>query len=115
MLTVVGLPIVINNREMVLACEITIYDSRFVVRDRNGESIWENDRPIPRVPRSATTACRFANEKELSGTLAREVLCGFAQVLPFQDSKAPHHLFFVLPELTIKTFEIMQDSQIIVL
>jgi len=36
-MSVVGMPIVISHREMVLAREITTGDSVFVVRDRNGE------------------------------------------------------------------------------
>jgi len=36
-ISVVGMPIVISHREMVLAREITTGDSVFVVRDRNGE------------------------------------------------------------------------------
>jgi hypothetical protein len=44
--TVVGMPIVINHREMVLAREVLIGGSVFTVRDRNGEPMWEMDRPI---------------------------------------------------------------------
>jgi len=50
MLSVVGTPIVINQREMVLAREITINGSVFVVRDRNGEPKWQMDRPIQMDP-----------------------------------------------------------------
>jgi hypothetical protein len=50
MVTVVGMPIVISLREMVLAREITIDGSVFVVRDRNGEPMWEMDRPIQMDP-----------------------------------------------------------------
>lgn len=50
MVTVVGMPIVIDHREMVLAREIKIGDSVFVVRDRNGEPMWDMDRPIQMDP-----------------------------------------------------------------
>jgi hypothetical protein len=50
MVTVIGMPIVISHREMVLAREITIDGSVFVVRDRNGEPLWEMDRPIQMDP-----------------------------------------------------------------
>jgi len=49
-ISVVGMPILINLREMVLAREITIGGSVFVLRDRNGEPIWEMDRPIQLDP-----------------------------------------------------------------
>jgi hypothetical protein len=50
MLSVVGMPIVIDQREMVLAREITIKGFVFVVRDRNGEPMWQMDRPIQMDP-----------------------------------------------------------------
>jgi hypothetical protein len=50
MLSVVGMPIVISQREMVLAREITIKGFIFVVRDRNGEPMWQMDRPIQMDP-----------------------------------------------------------------
>jgi hypothetical protein len=53
-ITVVGMPIVISHREMVLAREITIGDSVFVVRDRNGEPMWDRDRPVQMDPDAAT-------------------------------------------------------------
>jgi hypothetical protein len=50
LVTVVGMPIVISNREMVLAREITIRGSVFLVRDRNGQPRWKIDRPIQMDP-----------------------------------------------------------------
>lgn len=50
MVTVVGMPIFLSDREMVLAREITIGGSVFVVRDRNGEPMWEMDRSIQMDP-----------------------------------------------------------------
>jgi hypothetical protein len=54
MISVVGMPIVISHREMVLAREITTGDSVFVVRDRNGEPMWDRDRPIQMDPNAGT-------------------------------------------------------------
>jgi len=53
-ISVVGMPIVISHREMVLAREITTGDSVFVVRDRNGEPMWDRDRPIQMDPDAGT-------------------------------------------------------------
>ena len=50
MISVVGMPIVISQREMVLAREITIGGFVFVVRDRNGEPMWQMDREIQMDP-----------------------------------------------------------------
>src|SRR5262245_33896065 len=50
LITVIGMPIVISHREMVLAREITIGGSVFVVRDRNGQPMWEKNRPIQMDP-----------------------------------------------------------------
>jgi hypothetical protein len=50
LVTVIGMPIVISPREMVLAREITMGDSVFVVRDRNGHPMWDRDRPIEMDP-----------------------------------------------------------------
>jgi hypothetical protein len=50
MVTVVGMPVVVDNREMVLAREITRGGSVFRVRDRNGQPMWEKDRPIEMDP-----------------------------------------------------------------
>ena len=44
--TVVGMPVVLNHREMVLAREVVIGGSVFTIRDRNGEPMWEMDRPV---------------------------------------------------------------------
>ena len=49
-ISVVGMPIVISQREMVFAREITIGGFVFVVRDRNGEPMWQMDRPIQMDP-----------------------------------------------------------------
>ena len=53
-ITVIGMPIVISHREMVLAREITAGDSVFVVRDLNGEPMWDRDRPIQMDPEAGT-------------------------------------------------------------
>jgi hypothetical protein len=56
MVTVVGMPIVISNRDMVLAREITMRGSVFVVRDRTGQPRWRIDRPIQMDPEVGDTS-----------------------------------------------------------
>ena len=46
MVTVMGMPIIMNNREMVLAREITRRGYVLRVRDRNGLPQWQVNRPI---------------------------------------------------------------------
>ncbi len=48
--TVAGVLIVVRQREIVLARQVTIGDYVFVVRDRNGQPIWDMDRPIQMDP-----------------------------------------------------------------
>jgi hypothetical protein len=58
--TVVGMPVVIGNREMVIAREITRTGAVFVARDRNGHPLWEKNRPVqmdPEVGNSGIPAC----------------------------------------------------------
>jgi hypothetical protein len=50
MVTVVGMPVVIKDRVIVLAREIRNKSSVFVVRDRNGQPMWKMDRPIQMDP-----------------------------------------------------------------
>jgi hypothetical protein len=50
MVTVVGMRVVLSTREMVLARVITLGGSIFVVRDRNGEPMWDMDRPVQMDP-----------------------------------------------------------------
>jgi hypothetical protein len=47
---VVGMPVVIGNRETVLAREIRRNGSVFVIRDRSGLPIWEAGRPVEMDP-----------------------------------------------------------------
>jgi hypothetical protein len=56
MVAVVGMPIVISNRDMVLAREITMRGSVFVVRDRSGQPRWKIDRPIQMDPEVGDTS-----------------------------------------------------------
>jgi hypothetical protein len=49
--TVVGMLVVFGDRQIVLAREITNNGSVFVVRDRNGQPLWEMDRPIQMDPK----------------------------------------------------------------
>lgn len=51
MVTVIGMPVVFADRQMVLAREIRKDGFVFVVRDRNGEPLWETDRPIQMDPK----------------------------------------------------------------
>jgi len=44
--TVIGMPITIDGRAMVLTREIRAGDRLFVARDRNGESMWDPNRPV---------------------------------------------------------------------
>jgi hypothetical protein len=55
MVTVVGMPLVISNREMILAREIIGTGSVFVVRDRNGQPMWEMNRPVQMDPEVGET------------------------------------------------------------
>ena len=50
MLTVTGMPIVMNGRDVVLAREIRSTNGVLVVRDPMGLPLWENDRPIEMDP-----------------------------------------------------------------
>ena len=55
LVTVVGMPIVMSNREMVLAREITKRGTIFLVRDRNGHPLWNMNRPIQMDPEVGDT------------------------------------------------------------
>ena len=44
--TVIGMPIIENERQVVLAREISSMNAVLVVRDRFGLPLWEHDRPI---------------------------------------------------------------------
>jgi hypothetical protein len=48
--TVIGMPVVINNREVILAREITVTGSVFKMRDQNGRRLREMDRTIEMDP-----------------------------------------------------------------
>ncbi len=50
MLTVTGMPMVMNGRDVVLAREIRSTNGVLVVRDPMGLPLWENDRPIEMDP-----------------------------------------------------------------
>ena len=50
MLTVTGMPIVMNGRDVVLAREIRSANGVLVLRDPMGLPLWENDRPIQMDP-----------------------------------------------------------------
>ena len=46
MVTVIGMPIMLNDREAVLARKVSRLKGVLVVRDRFGLPLWEKDRPI---------------------------------------------------------------------
>jgi hypothetical protein len=60
MVTVIGVPLTLLGREAVLAREIRCTKSVFVVRDRNGEPMWDADRPIQMDPdRTESVLCEM--------------------------------------------------------
>jgi hypothetical protein len=50
LVTVVGMPVILSGREMVLAREVTKTGSILVVRDRKGRPVWHKDRVIEMDP-----------------------------------------------------------------
>ena len=46
MVTVIGMPVVMKERQVVLAREVSSMNGVLVVRDRVGLPLWEKDRPI---------------------------------------------------------------------
>jgi hypothetical protein len=60
--TVIGVPVVINERDVVLAREVSSMRGVLVVRDRMGLPLWEKDRPVPMDPERRI---RFEEECEL--------------------------------------------------
>ena|SRR5437867_1887791 len=50
MLTVTGMPIMMNGREVVLAREVRSMDGVLIVRDPMGRPLWESDGPIQMDP-----------------------------------------------------------------
>jgi hypothetical protein len=50
MITVVGMPLARNGRDIVRAREVRTMTSVLVVRDRNGYPMWETNRPVQMDP-----------------------------------------------------------------
>jgi hypothetical protein len=50
MVTVIGVPIVMNERQVLLAREIRTMNGDFVVRDDEGTPLWETNRPMHMDP-----------------------------------------------------------------
>jgi hypothetical protein len=50
MVSVVGVPSMLREREVVLAREVRCNRGVFIIRDRNGGPMWEPDRPIQMDP-----------------------------------------------------------------
>jgi hypothetical protein len=46
MVTVIGMPVVMKERQVVLAREVSSMNGVLIVRDRVGLPLWEKDRPI---------------------------------------------------------------------
>ena len=62
MVTVVGMPAVVKNREVVLAREVRTMNSVLVVRDYNGQPMWQTDRPLQMDPEhrdDGVRVCRY--------------------------------------------------------
>ena len=59
--TVVGMPVVMQNREVVLAREVLKMDFVLVVRDHNGQPMWQTDRPFQMDPEHRGDAIRVAS------------------------------------------------------
>jgi hypothetical protein len=50
MVTVIGMPTVVNGREMVIAREVRTVTTFYVLRDRNGQPMWKMGRPVQMDP-----------------------------------------------------------------
>lgn len=60
MVTVLGVPSTLLDRHVVLAREIRCRKGVFVVRDRNGDPMWDADRPIQMDPdRAESVLCEM--------------------------------------------------------
>jgi hypothetical protein len=57
-ISVIGAPATIKGRQVLLAREIRSLTAVFVGRDRNGEPLWDSDRPVQMDPEST-----FMNEE----------------------------------------------------
>ena len=55
MVSVIGMHVVVGNRDMVLAREITARGSVLAVRDRNGQPMWKTNQPIEMDPEVGET------------------------------------------------------------
>jgi hypothetical protein len=60
--TVIGMPVVMNEQQVVLAREVRSMDGMLMVRDQVGRPLWETDRPILMDPERRI---RFHEESEL--------------------------------------------------
>ena len=54
MVTVIGVPVVINERHVVLARQISSMNGSLVIRDDTGLPLWETNRPIQMDPERQT-------------------------------------------------------------
>jgi hypothetical protein len=60
--TVIGIPFIMNERQVVLAREVSTMNGVLIVRDEVGRPLWEKDRPILMDPERRV---RFHEECEL--------------------------------------------------
>jgi hypothetical protein len=60
MVTLIGVPLTLLGRQVVLAREIRCRKGVFVLRDRNGNPMWDADRPIQMDPdRAESVLCEM--------------------------------------------------------
>jgi hypothetical protein len=58
--SVIGVPSMRKEREVLLAREVRCSKGVFMIRDRNGEPIWDADRPIQMDPdRAESVLCKM--------------------------------------------------------
>ena len=59
--TVVGMPVMLEDREVVLAREVRSMGMVLIVRDRNGAPMWDVNRPVQMDPDFAeSTVCELS-------------------------------------------------------
>jgi hypothetical protein len=63
MVTVIGMPVLMGGRQVVLAREVSCMNGVLIVRDRFGLPLWESDRPIPIDPERPNRPFRLASDR----------------------------------------------------
>jgi hypothetical protein len=59
--TVIGMPVVVKERDVLLAREVRSTNGMLIVRDRFGLPLWESDRPIYMDPERANPLFRVCD------------------------------------------------------